>query len=163
MQSKINYLSSIGRMQAISFLIQKDIADYKGKTLSDCEMDYWKNEIYNMPCCTRLLPKLFRDAHEMHEEKGMIPHSVSLGDLKWCLKYRTIGYECTQSVNFYWLPLKQDFELRSLPAFKSLIDIYTKMQKRGKKILSPTKNEDEKENDNQINKLLTQTATTLKL
>ena len=141
-QNRINSLAKKLRLQTIDFLIKKDIIDYKGKMPSDEEFVYMTREVFKIKCCTKLLKKLFRDAHEMHEEKGMFPHTVSVSDLEWCIKNRHIGYGCTQAVAQPWLPYKEDHELRKLPAFVEIGAIYRGLIAQGKPILPPCNEEE---------------------
>lgn len=136
-QAQVNKLAKALRLQVIEALIKEDRVKYEGKRPTEEEMSYMIGFVDRLPCCTALLRKLFRDAHEMHEEKGMFPHAVCMGDLEWCIKFRTIGYKSSQSVKNAWLPLKQDVELRRLPAFLALSKIYKPMIDAGKKILPP--------------------------
>lgn len=144
-QEEINKLSKLLRMQVVEFLIKKDIVDYKATMPSEEELLYMKREIFNMPCCTKKLKSLFRDAHEMHEDKGMYPHAVTIGDLSWCLKNRSIGYQSTQAVACWWLPYKHDEELRKLPAFSRISSIYKERISNGLKIIAPVKDCERKE------------------
>ena len=137
-QHTVNRLAKNLRLQVIEALFKEDRLKYEGKRPTDDEMFYMVNAVDRLPCCTALLRRLFNDAHEMHEEKGMFPHAVCVGDLEWCIKNRTIGYGVTQSsVPNAWLPLKQDVELRRLPAFLELARIYRPMIEAGKRILPP--------------------------
>lgn len=136
-QDKINHFSKLLRLQVIEYLIKLDCMTYNVPVPAEEEIDFRKAMIFKMPCCTKLLKKLFRDAHDMHEEKGMFPHAVSVGDLEWCLRNRTIGYGCSQSVKQDWLPYKEDSELRRLPAFLELARIYKPMIDAGEKIIPP--------------------------
>lgn len=137
-QAQVNKLAKALRLQVIEALIKEDRVKYEGKRPTEEEMSYMIGFVDRLPCCTALLRKLFRDAHEMHEEKGMFPHAVCVGDLEWCIKNRTIGYGVTQSsVPNAWLPLKQDVDLRRLPAFLELARIYRPMIEAGKRILPP--------------------------
>lgn len=136
-QEAVNRAAKNLRIQVIEFLIKKDCMDYNQAIPSDEELAYRKHAINNLPCCTKLLKKLFRDAHDMHEEKGMFPHAVCISDLEWCLKNRNIGYGCSQSVKMDWLPYKEDAELRRLPGFVELANIYRPLLDAGKNILPP--------------------------
>ena len=136
-QDKVNYLSGLLRVQAIEYLVKEDRLKHGAPQPSDEELEFFKQSINRMPCCTAMLRRLFEDAHDMHEEKGMFPHAVTVGDLEWCLKYRTIGYSSTQNVKHNWLPLKADTDLRRLPAFRALTEVYRPLVNAGKKILPP--------------------------
>lgn len=136
-QDKVNYLSGLLRVQAIEYLVKEDRLKHGAPQPSDEELEFFKQSINRMPCCTAMLRRLFEDAHDMHEEKGMFPHAVTVGDLEWCLKYRTIGYRSSQNVKHNWLPLKHDADLRRLPAFRALTEVYRPLVNAGKKILPP--------------------------
>ncbi|WP_407444872.1 hypothetical protein [Fibrobacter sp.] len=136
-QELVNHFSKLLRLQAIEYLIKRDCMMYNHPIPSDEEIDFRKSMIFKMPCCTKMLKRLFSDAHDMHEEKGMMPHAVSVGDLEWCLKNRVIGYSCTQRVKHSWLVAKEDDDLRRLPAFIELTRIYKPMIESGKNILPP--------------------------
>ena len=123
-QSKINTLARALRLQVISYLVKEDIFKYRGENLNDADMSMTIELIDRIPCCTRKLRDLFKDAHRMHEDKGMMPHAVTIGDLEWCMEYRSIGYACEQRTAHSWLPYKEDEQLRKLPAFIELEKIY---------------------------------------
>lgn len=148
LQAEINRLSFLLRLQVIEKLVNEDSFKYNGKAPAPEEITTFVKYASQIDCCTKLFPRLFRDAHEMHEEKGMFPHPVTVGDLEWCIKNRTIGYQCSQSVPQAWLPYKEDRELRALPAFKEIAKIYNGLIAAGKKILAPT--QATKEETNQI-------------
>ena len=134
---KVNSLARLLRVQVIEHLVKEDRLKYGVAQPSDEELEYWKFAVNKMPCCTRMLRRLFEDAHDMHEEKGMFPHAACVGDLEWCLKYRSIGYQCSQRIQHNWIPFKEDEDLRRLPAMKELSKIYAPMLKAEKKILPP--------------------------
>ena len=136
-QEKVNYLSKLLRVQVIEHLVKEDRIKHGAAPLSDEELEFYKHSINKMPCCTAQLRRLFNDAHDMHEEKGMFPHAVTVGDLEWCLKFRMVGYSSTQNVKHSWLPKKEDSDLRTLPAFKALAEVYRPLIATGKKILPP--------------------------
>ena len=136
-QDKVNYLSRLLRVQVIEALVKEDRLKYGAAQLSDEELEFYKQYINRLPCCTAMLRRLFEDAHEMHEEKSMFPHAASVGDLEWCIKHRTIGYACVQAVKHSWLPFKSDADLRRLPAFAQLAKTYRPLIAAGKPILPP--------------------------
>ena len=103
-QEQVNNLAKALRLQVIEALIKEDRIKYNAQRPTDEEMLYMVTAIDKLPCCTALLRRLFEDAHEMHEEKGMFPHAVTVGDLEWCLKNRGIGYRSIQRVKHSWLP-----------------------------------------------------------
>jgi hypothetical protein len=128
-QCKINTLARALRLQVINYLVKEDIFKYRGENLNDDDMAMTVQLIDRLPCCTRKLPELFRDAHRMHCEKGMMPHSVTVGDLEWCMEFRFIGYKCEQNVKYSWLPAPEETMLRRLPAFVQLDKIYKSTKK----------------------------------
>ena len=150
-QDKVNYLARLLRVQVIEALVKEDRLKYGAAQLSDEELEFYKQYINRLPCCTAMLRRLFEDAHEMHEEKGMFPHAASVGDLEWCIKHRTIGYACVQNVKHSWLPLKADAELRRLPAFKAISTVYRPLIAAGKPILPPI---DKKAIENEANEII---------
>lgn len=158
MQDKVNYLARLLRVQVIEALVKEDRLKYGAAQLSDEELEFYKQYINRLPCCTAMLRRLFEDAHEMHEEKGMFPHAASVGDLEWCIKHRTIGYACVQAVKHSWLPLKSDADLRRLPAFRQLTNIYRPLIAAGKRILPPV---DRKAVESEANAIVNELATNL--
>lgn len=157
-QDNVNHLSRLLRVQVIEYLVKEDRLKYGAAPLSDEELEFYKHSINKMPCCTAMLRRLFDDAHDMHDEKGMFPHSVSVGDLEWCLKNRGIGYRSIQRVKHSWLPFKEDSELRRLPAFKALATVYRPLIEQGKKILPPV---DHKAVENEANAIINEISTHL--
>lgn len=157
-QDKVNYLARLLRVQVIEYLVKEDRLKYGAAQLSDEELEFHKQAINRMPCCTAMLRRLFDDAHEMHQEKGMFPHAVCVGDLEWCLKYRGIGYRSVQSVKHSWLPLKADTELRRLPAFKAISAVYRPLIDQGEKILPPV---DHKAVESEANAIINEISTHL--
>lgn len=157
-QNKVNHLARLLRVQVIETLVKEDRLKYGAAQLSDEELEFYKQYINRLPCCTAMLRRLFEDAHEMHEEKGMFPHAASVGDLEWCIKHRTIGYACVQAVKHSWLPLKSDADLRRLPAFRQLTNIYRPLIAAGKPILPPV---DRKAVESEANAIVNELATNL--
>lgn len=136
-QEQVNTLSKMLRVQVIEYLVKEDIFKFRGERLNDADLMATVKLIDRIPCCTRKLPELFRDAHRMHESKGMMPHCATVGDLEWCMKFRAVGYQCEQRIAHSWLPYKEDEDLRRLPAFKQLAQVYAPLIQAGKKILPP--------------------------
>lgn len=157
-QEQVNKLSKALRLQVIEALIKEDRVKYNAGRPTDEEMFYMVSFVNNLPCCTAMLRRLFEDAHDMHDEKGMFPHAASVGDLEWCMKHRGIGYRSTQNVKHSWLPLKADTELRRLPAFKELATIYCPLIEQGKKIMPPI---DHKAVENEANAIINEISTHL--
>lgn len=137
MQKKVNHLCLLLRLQVIEYLLKADRIEYGAPALSDEEMVVTKAMINALPCCTKRLKGLFEDAHQAQREMGMFPHAVNPGELKWCLKNRHIGYSCIQKVKHSWLPFKEDKDLRSLPAFRALTEVYRPLIASGKGIIPP--------------------------
>ncbi len=137
MQKEVNRLCLLLRLQVIEYLLKVDRIEYGAPAISDEEMIVVKSMINALPCCTKRLKDLFRDAHQAQREMGMFPHAVNVGELKWCLTNRQIGYQCIQRVKQSWLPFKEDKELRQLPAFRALTEVYRPLIAAGKAILAP--------------------------
>ena len=159
-QEKVNYLSRLLRVQVIEFLVKEDRIKHGAAALADEELEFFKHAVNKMPCCTAQLRRLFEDAHDMHEEKGMFPHAVTVGDLEWCLKYRIIGYSSTQNVKHSWLPKKEDTELRTLPAFRALAEVYRPLIATGKNILPPV---DRKAVESEAQAIINQVSNAIKI
>ncbi len=137
LQDKVNYLARLLRVQTIEHLVKEDRLKYGAAQPGDEELEYFKYAVNKMPCCTRMLRRLFQDAHDMHEDKGMFPHAACVADLEWCMRYRSIGYSCSQQIRHNWLPFKEDEDLRRLPAMRELSKIYAPMLAAGKRIIPP--------------------------
>lgn len=133
MQQKVNELSRALRLQVIEALVKEDCVKYRAALPNDAEMAYYIEFIDRLPCCTRKLADLFRDAHAYHDDIGMMPHAVTLADLEWCIKNRVIGYASMQNVKYAWLPAPADTMLRRLPAFCAIDALY----KAEKKVVAP--------------------------
>ncbi len=140
-QEQVNKFSKLLRMQVIEFLVKEDVFKYRGERLNDADLMMTVKLIDKIPCCTRKLPELFRDAHRYHEDIGMMPHAATIADLEFCMKQRYIGFQCEQRIAHSWLPFKEDEDLRRLPAFKQLAQVYAPLIQAGKKILPPVDRE----------------------
>lgn len=127
LQTTVNILVKHLRVQVIERLIKEDCFKHNQPLPCDEELEYRKVAIYKLPCCTKMLKRLFADAHRMHEERGMFPHTVCVADLEWCLEHRHIGMQ--GNVKQSWLPAKEDVELQQLPAFVKLDAIYRRIKK----------------------------------
>ena len=136
-QEQVNKFSKLLRMQVIEFLVKEDVFKYRGERLNDADLMMTVKLIDKIPCCTRKLPELFRDAHRYHEDIGMMPHAATIADLEFCMKQRYIGFQCEQRISHSWLPYKEDEDLRRLPAFKQLAQVYAPLIQASKKILPP--------------------------
>ena len=136
-QDKVNSLAKLLRVQVIEYLVKEDVFKYRGERLNDADLMMTVKLIDKIPCCTRKLPELFRDAHRYHENIGMMPHAATIADLEFCMKQRYIGFQCEQRIAHSWLPFKEDEDLRRLPAFKQLAQVYAPLIQAGKKILPP--------------------------
>lgn len=148
LQLTVNRLAKTLRMQVIEYLVKEDIFKFHGERLNAEDLKKTIEIIYKIPCCTRKLRALFDDAHRMHEDKGMMPHSASIGDLEWCMKYRSIGYRSAHTISYAWLPEPKDNALKNLPAFVELDRIY----KNEKRAIAPIKANE----TNNINKIINQ-------
>lgn len=136
-QDKVNSLAKLLRVQVIEYLVKEDVFKYRGERLNDADLMMTVKLIDRIPCCTRKLPELFRDAHRYHEDIGMMPHAATIADLEFCMKQRYIGFTCEQRIAHSWLPYKEDTDLRRLPAFRQLAQVYAPLIQSGKRILPP--------------------------
>lgn len=136
-QEQVNRLSKVLRLQVIETLVKIDRVKYGAQKIEGEELFFTVKSIDALPCCTAQLRRLFEDAHDYHNDIGMYPHAASIGDLEYCCKNRVIGYGSTQNVPYYWLPKKEDGDLRTLPAFRQLSNIYRPLIAARKKILPP--------------------------
>lgn len=127
-QDIVNHLAKLLRIQIIEALIKEDCFKFNAPLPSEEELDYRKVAINKLPCCTKMLKKLFQDAHDMQEARGMFPRPVCVADLEWCLNHRNIGL-LQRGVRQDWLPAKEDNDLQQLPAFVQLDAIYRKLKK----------------------------------
>ena len=134
-QITVNRLAKTLRLQIIEYLVKEDLFKFRGERLNAEDLKKTIEIIYKIPCCTRKLRALFEDAHRMHEDKGMMPHSASIGDLEWCMRYRSIGYRSEHSISYAWLPEPKDSALKKLPAFVELDRIY----RESKRAIPPVK------------------------
>ena len=126
-QKLINKLARMLKVQAIELLIKEDCLRYNAPIPEHDKMLYMVEEIYRLPVCTKKLRELFSDTHEMHEDKGMFPHTVCVGDLE--LVSRRYGNYTGQGERFSWLPRVNDERMKTLPAFIQLDGIYRKEKK----------------------------------
>lgn len=136
-QDKVNSLATLLRVQVIEYLVKEDVFKYRGERLNDADLMMTVKLIDKIPCCTRKLRSLFADAHQYHKDIGMMPHAATIADLEFCMKQRYIGFQCEQRIAHSWLPYKEDEDLRRLPAFKQLAQVYAPLIQAGKKILPP--------------------------
>ena len=136
-QDKVNSLAKLLRVQVIEYLVKEDLFKYRGERLNDADLMMTVKLIDKIPCCTRKLRSLFADAHQYHKDIGMMPHAATIADLEFCMKQRYIGFQCEQRIAHSWLPYKEDEDLRRLPAFKQLAQVYAPLIQAGKKIIPP--------------------------
>lgn len=134
-QTRVNELAQTLKAQAIELLIKEDCLRYNAEMPSNEKMIYMVQEIYRLPVCTKKLRELFADAHEMHEDKGMFPHTVCVGDLE--LVARHYGDYSGAGERYSWMPRKDDERMKMLPAFVQLDTIY----RRAKKAIPPVDHE----------------------
>lgn len=129
MQERINELAKALRVKVIKKLVERDFMRHN-KDLTTEHLAFMVFEIDRLPIDTRRMSEAFRDAHKMHEDKGLAPHAVCVGDLDWCVTYGS-GY---QSPKLGWLPKTADTELCALPEYIELDKIY----KREGKAIAPS-------------------------
>ena len=130
-QKTINELAKTLKVQAIELLIKEDCLRYNAEIPEHDKMLFMVEEIFRLPVCTKKLRDLFEAAHEMHEDKGMFPHTVSVGDLE--LVSRKYGDFSGKGERFSWLPCSNDERMKMMPAFLKLDAIY----RREKKAIAP--------------------------
>lgn len=137
-QEQVNICAQKLRMAVIVFLLQNDLLSCNAtKSVDEDELQWRAKKIYAMPCCTAQLKRLFNDCHELRRERGQFPAPVSVIDLEYCLKNRSIGYRSSQQIKLSWLPKKEDRELRCLEEFRNISAIYQKLIANGQKIIAP--------------------------
>lgn len=131
-------LASKLRMAVIRTLVIQDLLDNGAlDNYEEKELEWRAREIYSLKCCTKMLPRLFKDVREMREEKGQFSKEVTVADLKWCLENRVIGYKCYQRTKYSWLPDKSEKKLRELSEYKAIANEYKLMLAKGMPILPP--------------------------
>jgi len=128
MQERINELAKALRVKVIKKLVERDFMRHN-KDITPEHLAFMVLEIDRLPIDTRRMSEAFRDAHKMHEDKGLAPHAVCVGDLDWCVTYGS-GYN---SPKLGWLPKTADAELCALPEYIELDKIY----KRERKAIAP--------------------------
>lgn len=148
-QITVNRLAKTLRLQIIEYLVKEDLFKFRGERLNAEDLKKTIEIIYKIPCCTRKLRALFEDAHRMHEDKGMMPHSASIGDLEWCMRYRSIGYRSAHTISFAWLPEPKDSALKKLPAFVELDRIY----REAKRAIPPVKTSENNDANNIVRQI----------
>ena len=148
-QKTINELAKTLKVQAIELLIKEDCLRYNAEIPEHDKMLFMVEEIFRLPVCTKKLRDLFAAAHEMHEDKGMFPHTVSVGDLE--LVSRKYGDFSGKGERFSWLPCSNDERMKMMPAFLKLDAIY----KREKKAIAPI---DEESVENEAMKIVNEIA-----
>lgn len=136
LQETVDKLVKAMRVEIISFLVKEDTFKYKGDKMNDEDFEMFVDYVYKMDVPTRNLRRLFADAHEMHDEKGMMPHCVTIGDLEWCVKKYGENYinDCGK---YPWMPEFKDNDLKNLQSFIALDALYRKE----KRAIPPTKKE----------------------
>lgn len=140
-QNQVNEMVKFLRMAVIKHLLLTDLYKYAAsKTVDDAELEWRANEIFKMPISTGNLKRLFEDCHEYVREIGMYDGPVRIADLEFCIKKRSVGYKCINEFPRNWLPKKSDTELRALPEFKALAQLYIS---NGGKAIPPTDSENE--------------------
>lgn len=124
-QNRINTLCEALRKQVVSALIMEDRRKWAAPALSGEEAIWTAQQIFALPVPTRMLRRLFEDAHKLQAARGEMLRPATVGELEWCIKNRSIGYPTSLRVPLGWLPAKEDADLRKLPAFQELKKIYT--------------------------------------
>lgn len=157
-QEQVNTLAKALRLQVIEALVKIDRVKYGAPKIEGEELFFTVKSIDALPCCTAQLRRLFEDAHDYHNDIGMFPHAATIGDLEYCCRHRTIGYSSSQHVPNSWLPKKQDADLRTLPAFRQLANIYRPLIAAGKRILPPV---DRKAVETEADAIINELATNL--
>ena len=109
------------RRQVIEACVKADCIRNRAPIPGDVEMSFIVGEIYRLPCATRILDRLFADAHDYHAEIGMMPHAASVQDLEYCIRNRAVGYRSTQNVRHPWLAPAR---MQMLTAAKELDALY---------------------------------------
>lgn len=136
-QDKVNEFAKLLRVQIIEALIKEDCIKYGAEIPDPWKLNFMVESVDKLKCCTRKLRTLFKDAHQYHEDIGMFPHAATIADLEYCMDKRFIGFSCEHRIPLSWLPYKEDEDLRRLPAFRKLAEIYKPLIAQGKKILPP--------------------------
>jgi len=135
-QEQVNTMVKNLRMAVIKKLLMHDIYKFgAAKTVDEAEIAWRANEIYKMDIPTANLKRLFEDCHEYCREIGMFDGPVRIADLEFCVKKRCIGFKCSGMVKNNWLPRNTDPELRALPEFKKLAELYIS---NGNRAIAPT-------------------------
>lgn len=135
-QQNINNLAKALRIACIRQLLSTDLLKHNAtKTVDEAELAWRANEIYKLPIPTARLKNLFADCHQLRSDRGEFPHPVSVADLEYCVKQRAVGYRSSNICKYPWLPSKEDKELRALPEFRMLANVY----KNAGKVIAPAK------------------------
>ena len=136
-QEIVNTLAFRLRREVIYTLLKTEFTKFRQPIPEKEQLAFEIKAIDALPCCTRLMKRLFEDAQAMRRERGFYPAPATVADLEWCVRNRAIGYSCTQRVRMGWLPKPEDDELRALPSFVELARIYRPMVLNGQKPLPP--------------------------
>lgn len=138
-QEQVNALAARIRREVIYYLLKREFLNHRQSIPEKEQLAYEIEEIAKMPCETKLLKRLFDETNEMRSERGFFPAVPSVQDLRDALRFKSVGYKCTQRVPYAFLPHREDKELRALPSCKALLEIYRKQLSNGQKILLPMK------------------------
>lgn len=123
-QRQVNQLCDTLRKQVIAKLLLEDNLKFHAPAPAPEILEFDAMQIFKLNCPTRQLRKLFRDVHDMQDAKGQFQRPACVAELEWCLKFRKIGYPSSLRIKHGWLPAKEDEDLRKLPAFIALANIY---------------------------------------
>jgi len=140
-QEQVNELARRIRREVIYALLKKSFLDHRVSLPDKEQMAYEIEQIAKLPCKTKLMKRLFEDAEELREERGMFPAPPTISELKFCCTKRGISYSSVQNVKFGFLPHKEDKELRMLPSVKAILGIYGEAIRNGEKLLLPRQTE----------------------
>lgn len=136
-REQVTKLAAQIRREVIYYLLKNEFLANRQSIPEKETLAYEIERIYNIPCQTKLLKRLFAEAREYREERGFYPSAVTIADLEAAWKYKPVAYVCNQNVNYGFLPWKKDKELRALPAVKALLEGYRDLLKAGKIIPLP--------------------------
>lgn len=140
-QEVVNELARRIRREVIYALLKKSFLDHRVSMPDREQMAYEIEQIAQLPCKTKLMKRLFEDAEELRNERGMFPAPPTISELKFCCTKRGISYSSVQNVKFGFIPYKCDTELRMLPSVKKMLGMYGDAIRKGEKLLLPRNTE----------------------
>lgn len=148
----INEMAKALRVACIRYLLSTDLLRHNAaKTVDETELLWRVKEICKLPIPTAKLRNLFEDCHQLRTDRGEFPRPVSVADIEFCVKQRAVGYRSSNICRTPWLPPKNDPELRALPEFKALANVYL----TAGKVIAPTAENKDTETNLITNRLLT--------